>query len=443
MSSTASEQTSSQMAEAEQCVLGSLMTTPSLMGDVASILNASDFYRGAHQEIYETLRRLSDEGHPTSRSAVHADMANRQVLERNGGPAYLITLTEAAQSSHALYFAQIVREQAIRRRLHAYHSEGLARIFDGSTPELEKLLDGAQNGLDEVADERASSDVVTAEDSLLATIDLMEELSKRDGGVTGVPTGFADLDDRTSGLHPGQMIVIAARPGIGKSTLGLDIARSAAIHNGRSTAIFTLEMSHEEITMRLISAEARVPLNKVRSGKLDDNDWARISRKMPAITEAPLFIDDSPNLTMNEIKTKARRIKQRFGLDLIVIDYLQLMVGDGRSESRQQEVSAMSRACKLLAKELGLPVIVMSQLNRGSTQRADKRPQTSDLRESGAIEQDADMIILLHREEETDPDSPRVGEADFIIGKQRNGPTGVITVAFQGHYSRFVDMQRD
>jgi len=236
------------------------------------------------------------------------------------------------------------------------------------------------------------------------------------------------------------MIVIAARPAIGKSTVGLDLARSASIKNGLTSAIFSLEMSRNEIAMRLLSAEASIALNHLRSGTMSDADWQKLARKMSAVSEAPLFIDDSPNMTMMEIRAKCRRLKQRHDLRLVVIDYLQLMSSGKKVESRQQEVSEFSRALKLLAKELEVPVVAISQLNRGPEQRTDKRPMMSDLRESGSIEQDADMVILLHREDAYERESPRAGEADFILAKHRNGPTANITVAFQGHYSRFVDM---
>ena len=255
-----------------------------------------------------------------------------------------------------------------------------------------------------------------------------------------MPTGFADLDALSNGLHPGQMVVIAGRPATGKSTIGLDIARSASIRHGLTSVMFSLEMARNEIVMRLLSAEAGVALNHMRSGTLSDDDWTRLARKMGEVQSAPLFIDDSPNMSMMEIRAKCRRLQQRHDLRLIIIDYLQLMSSGKRVESRQQEVSEFSRAMKLLAKELEVPVIAISQLNRGPEQRSDKRPQLSDLRESGAIEQDADMVILLHREDLYERESPRAGEADFIVAKHRNGPTGEITVAFQGHYSRFVDM---
>jgi len=279
-----------------------------------------------------------------------------------------------------------------------------------------------------------------AQESVQGTLDEIAAIASRTGTLTGVPTGFADLDALMNGLRPGQLVVVAARPAVGKSTLGLDFARSASIKHGLTSVIFSLEMSRSEITMRLLSAESRVPLHHMRSGPMTDDDWARLARRMVEVAEAPLFIDDSPNLTMMEIRAKARRLKQRHDLRLIVVDYLQLMSSHKRVESRQQEVSELSRSLKLLAKELDVPVVAISQLNRGPEQRTDKRPQLADLRESGSIEQDADAVILLYREDAFERESPRAGEADLIVAKHRNGPTATITVAFQGHYSRFVDM---
>ena len=271
-------------------------------------------------------------------------------------------------------------------------------------------------------------------------LDEIEAIGNRDAGLYGVPTGFADLDDLTNGLHPGQMIIVAARPGAGKSTLALDFCRAASIHNNMASAIFSLEMTRSEITMRLLSAEARVPLNHIRNGNMADEDWTKLARKMGEVSRAPMFIDDSPNMTMMEIRAKARRLKQRHDLRLIVIDYMQLMTSGKKVESRQLEVSEFSRQIKLLAKELEIPIVALSQLNRGPEQRSDKRPMLCDLRESGSLEQDADMVVLLHREDMYEQESTRPGEADLIVAKHRNGPTRDITVAFQGHYSRFVDM---
>jgi replicative DNA helicase len=274
-------------------------------------------------------------------------------------------------------------------------------------------------------------------------VDEIEASGHRGEGMTGVPTGFYELDELTHGLHPGQMIVIAARPAVGKSTFALDFARSAAIKHNLATVMFSLEMGRNEIAMRLLSAEATIGLQDLRKGTIKDEQWSKIATTMGRMNDAPLFIDDSPNMSLMEIRAKCRRLKQQHDLKLVILDYLQLMSSGKKVESRQQEVSEFSRALKLLAKELQVPVIALSQLNRGSEQRQDKRPMVSDLRESGSIEQDADMVILLHREDVYDKESPRAGEADILIAKHRNGPTKDIVVAFQGHYSRFANMAAD
>jgi replicative DNA helicase len=307
--------------------------------------------------------------------------------------------------------------------------------------DVDDIVDRAQAEVYSVTERRLSEDYKPLSELMQPTLDEMEAIESRGAGLSGVPTGFADLDEVTNGLHPGQMVIIAARPAVGKSTLALDFARSASIKNGLTSVIFSLEMSQIEITMRLLSAEASIPLSHIRGGRMSDQDWNRVSAKMGQVSDAPLFIDDSPNLTIMEIRAKARRLKQRHDLKLVIIDYIQLMTSGRKVESRQLEVSEFSRQLKLLAKELDVPVVALSQLNRGPEQRTDKRPMLSDLRESGSLEQDADLVILLNRPDLYDRDSDRAGEADFDVAKHRNGPTKMITVAFQGHYSRFADMQ--
>jgi replicative DNA helicase len=341
-----------------------------------------------------------------------------------------------------VYCAGIVHEQAVLRRL-VQAGTRIADMGRAGEGNVREIVDAAQQELFGVADEHAEEDMLTVADTMEAHLDEIEGRLRNKGKLIGVPTGFVDLDQLTGGLRPGQMIVVAARPAMGKSTLALDMARAAAIHNGLPTVIFSLEMNRGEILDRLLSAEARVLLNRIRSGELTDDDWARIARRLPAITEAPLTIDASSNLTGMDIRTKSRRLAQRQQLGLIVVDYLQLMQsGGGKAENRQLEVSEISRGLKTLAKELGVPVIALSQLNRGPEQRTDKRPAVSDLRESGSIEQDADMVILLHREDAYDKESERAGEVDVIVGKHRNGPTCTITVANQLHYAHFADMAR-
>jgi len=429
---------------AEQCVLGGMMLSKDAIADVVEALRPGDFYRPAHQTIYDTVLELYGRGVPVDPVTVADELTRRGELGRLGGAPYLHTLVSSVPTAaNAGYYARIVSERAVLRRL----IEAGTRIVQlgygaasGAGGEVDDVVDRAQAAVYDVTERRTSEDYARLEDILQETLNEIEAIGSRGGALVGVPTGFRDLDDLTNGLHPGQMVIVAARPAVGKSTLGLDFARSASIKHGMTSVVFSLEMSRSEITMRLLSAEARVPLQNMRSGTMRDEDWTRLARRMGEVAEAPLFIDDSPNLTMMEIRAKARRLKQRHDLRLVVVDYMQLMSSARRVESRQQEVAEMSRSLKLLAKELGVPVVAISQLNRNPEQRQDKRPQLSDLRESGAIEMDADIVILLHREELYEPESPRAGEGDLIVAKHRNGPTGKITVAFQGHYSRFVDL---
>jgi replicative DNA helicase len=695
------ERTPPQDLQAEQSVLGGMLLSKDAIADVVEVIKSNDFYRPAHQTIFDVIVDLYGRGEPADPVTVSGELTKAGEIGRIGGAPYLHTLLSSVPTAaNAGYYARIVAERAILRRLVEAGTR-IVQLGYGSG-EVDETVDRAQQAIYDVTERRTSEDYTILSELMQPTMDELEAIGSRGGSMTGVPTGFADLDSLTNGLHPGQLIVIAGRPGLGKalaldtplptptgwttmgdvavgdhllgadgrptrvvaatevmherpcyevvfsdgtrivadaehqwvtnesgvvttaqlaatqeprslpspeplslaatslscspyavgaalagvaldaeaamlagpvpddpvdaflslrrgseeqrrealaglldaagsvsedgeivvrhaveqaqelmvslgllphvsdgllrlrtdlevfraqtkqlehkrrctlsgtsaprsvvavrpvesvpvrcvevdnadhlylasramipthnSTLGLDIARSCSVKHGMSSVIFSLEMSKTEITMRLLSAEARVALHHMRSGTMTDEDWTRLARKMGDVAEAPLFIDDSPNLTMMEIRAKARRLKQRQDLKLVVIDYLQLMSGNKKAESRQQEVSELSRSLKLLAKELEVPVIAMSQLNRGAEQRTDKKPQLSDLRESGSIEQDADAVILLHREDAYEKESPRAGEADFIVAKHRNGPTATVTVAFQGHYSRFVDM---
>ena len=430
---------------AEQSVLGGMMLSKDAIADVIEVLRGVDFYRPAHELVFEAVLDLYGRGEPADAVTVAAELTKRGELSRAGGPAYLHTLISSVPTAaNAGYYARIVRERAVLRRLVEAGTKIVQLGFGGADGrgggDVDEIVNAAQAEVYAVTERRASEDYVPLGEIIEGTIDEIEASSHRGDGMIGIPTGFADLDRLTNGLHPGQMIVVAARPAMGKSTMGLDIARAAAIHHQMPAVIFSLEMGRNEITMRLLSAEARIPLQDMRKGTMREEHWTRLARTMGEVSEAPLFIDDSPNMSLMEIRAKCRRLKQRHGLKLVIVDYLQLMTSGKRVESRQQEVSEFSRALKLLAKELEVPVIAISQLNRGPEQRTDKKPQMSDLRESGSIEQDADMVILLHREDAYEKESPRAGEADFIVAKHRNGPTDTITVAFQGHYSRFVDM---
>jgi replicative DNA helicase len=432
------ERTPPQDVIAEQSVLGGMLLSKDAISEVVEILRERDFYRPAHELIYDAIIDLYSRGEPADPVTVSAELTKRGDLTRAGGAPYLHTLISSVPTAaNASYYAKIIRERAIMRRLVEAGTK-IVQLGYTVEGEVDDAVNAAQAEVHAVTERRAAEDYIQLSELLPAAFDEIEKISS---GVTGegVKSGFKDLDALTHGFHPGNMIVLAARPAVGKSTLGLDIARYASIHKGDTSVIFSLEMSRSEITMRMLSAEARVPLNNIRSGSLTDEEWARMARRMGEISEAPMFIDDSPNLSLMEIRAKARRLKQRHNLKLIVIDYLQLMTSGKRVENRQQEVSEFSRQLKLLAKELNVPVIAISQLNRSPEQRSDKKPMLSDLRESGSIEQDADVVILLHRDDLYDQQN-RSGEADLIVAKHRNGPTRTITVSAQLHFARFTDM---
>ncbi len=425
---------------AEQSVIGAMLLSKDAIADVVEVVREGDFYRPAHQTIYSAILDLYGKGEPADAVTVAAELAKSGDIARIGGATYLHTLVSMVPTAaNGGYYGRIVREQAILRRLVEAGTRIVQMGYTG-TGDVDDMVDRAQAEVYDVTDRRTSEDYLPLRDIMGEALNEIEAISNRGGEMIGVPTGFIELDKLTNGLHPGQLVIVAARPALGKSTLGLDICRAASIKHGLASVIFSLEMSRNEIVMRLLSAEAQVPLHHMRAGTMSDADWTKLASKMGTVSEAPLFIDDSPNMTLMEIRAKCRRLKQRHDLRLVVVDYLQLMTSGKRVESRQQEVSEFSRSLKLLAKELEVPVIAISQLNRGAEQRTDKRPLLADLRESGSLEQDADVVVLLHREDAYERESPRAGEADFIVAKHRNGPTATVTVAFQGHYSRFVDM---
>jgi replicative DNA helicase len=441
------DRTPPQDIPAEQSVLGAMMLSKDAIADVVEVIKPGDFYRPAHQLVYDAVLDLYARGEPADAVTVSAELTRSGQLNRVGGATYLHTLISMVPTAaNAGYYAEIVADRATLRRLVTAGTRIVQMGYDASSGSndvagsVDDIVDRAQAEIYDVTERRTSEDYVHIETLLQVTLDEIEKISATGGIGTGIPTGFQQLDEITNGLHPGQMVTVAGRPGSGKSTLALDFARSAAVKNQKSTAIFSLEMGKLEIMMRLFSAEAGVALQNMRSGHMSDTDWRRLALRSSELADAPLFIDDSPNLTMMEIRAKARRLRQRHDLQLIVIDYLQLMTSGKRVESRQQEVSEFSRAMKLLAKELDVPVVALSQLNRGPEQRTDKKPMLSDLRESGSIEQDSDMVILVHRPDLYEPETERAGEADLILAKHRNGPTATVAVAFQGRYSRFADM---
>ncbi|MDJ0312018.1 replicative DNA helicase [Arthrobacter sp. H35-D1] len=428
---------------AEQSVLGGMMLSKDAIADVVEVLRGNDFYRPSHESIYEAILDLYGRGEPADAVTVADELTKRGEITKIGGAAYLHQLIQSVPTAaNAGFYAEIVGERAVLRRLVTAGTK-IVQMGYAQDGEVEEVVNAAQAEIFAVAERRTTEDYVLLKDVMESTVDEIEASGHKGEGMTGVPTGFYEFDELTNGLHPGQMIVIAARPAVGKSTFALDWARSAAIDHNMATVVFSLEMGRNELAMRLLSAEATINLQDLRKGTVKDDQWSKIATTMGKMNEAPLFIDDSPNMSLMEIRAKCRRLKQQHDLKLVILDYLQLMSSGKRVESRQQEVSEFSRALKLLAKELQVPVVALSQLNRGSEQRTDKKPMVSDLRESGSIEQDADMVILLHRDDIYDKESARAGEADVIVAKHRNGPTKTMVVAFQGHYSRFANMASD
>lgn len=423
----------------EQSTIGGMLLSQEAIAEVFEFVKADDFYAPKHETIFNAILSLYSKGEPTDVITVTDELIKNGDLVRAGGADYLHQLTSIVPTAaNAPFYAQIVAEKATLRRLVEVGTR-IAQMGYSNEGEVEDLVNRAQEDVYAVTRAGVGEDYVPLFDSIEAAVDEMERAQSRGGDMVGVPTGFTELDEMTHGLHGGQFVILAARPAVGKSTLALDFARNAAIKHKKPVIFFSLEMGRAEIAMRLLSAESRIYLQSMRKGSLSDNDWQRLAGVRGEINSAPLYIDDSPNLTLVEIRAKCRRMAQRVGLEMIVIDYIQLMTSGKKVESRQQEVSEFSRALKLLAKELNVPVVAISQLNRNSEKSDNKVPEISQLRESGSLEQDADVVILLHREAMFEREHPRAGEADLILAKQRNGPTGTITVNFLGQFSKFED----
>ncbi|MFT4010845.1 MAG: replicative DNA helicase [Nocardioidaceae bacterium] len=401
--------------DAEMCVLGAMLLAKDAIADALEVVQGPDFYRPVHETVFGAITELYARNEPVDPVTVAAELGRMGELMRVGGAPYLHTLSASVPiASNAAYYASIVKEKAILRRLVEAGTR-ITQMGYAGEGEVDDVVDRAQQEVYSVSERRTTEDYAPLSDIIQGTLDEIEAIQNRESGLSGVPTGFMDLDDLTNGLHGGQMVIIAARPALGKSTLALDLCRAASIHNNLTSVIFSLEMSRNEITMRLLSAEAKVPLNHIRNGNMSDQDWERLAPRMAEVSSAPLFIDDSPNMTMMEIRAKARRLKQRHDLRLIVIDYLQLMTSGKKVESRQVEVSEFSRQIKLLAKELDVPVVALSQLNRGPEQRSDKRPMLSDLRESGCLTADTRLMRADTNAEITIGELMRSGARDIPV----------------------------
>ncbi|MEL7310396.1 MAG: replicative DNA helicase [Pseudomonadota bacterium] len=425
--------------EAEQSLLGGLMLDNSAWDRVADAVSAEDFYRPDHRLIFAAIGRLNDVRQPCDVVTVSEHLDNRGELDEAGGLDYLALLAnDTPSSANILAYAHILRERAMLRSLIAAGNQIAGSAFEPDGRDAAALVDEAERAVFEIADKgNRRGGFRSLGEVLPETVDRLDQLHQSGGDVTGLPTGYAEFDKMTAGLQPGDLVIIAGRPSMGKTTFAVNIAENAAIGHRRPTAIYSMEMGAEQLAFRMISSLGRVDQTHLRTGKFPDEDWDRINTAVQLMSEAPIFIDDTPAMSPTEVRARARRLKREHGLGLIVVDYLQLMQVPGNTENRTAEISEISRGLKALAKELEVPVIALSQLNRSVEQRTDKRPVMSDLRESGAIEQDADLICFIYREEVYDSETPRKGVADIIISKQRNGPIGEFPLTFVGKYTKF------
>ena len=427
-------------AEAEQSLVGGLMLNKAAWDKVADVVTAEDFYRNDHRIIFSAIGRLVEDGNPCDVVTVSEFLEQRSELDKAGGLEYLAALAnETPGAANARAYANIVRERSMLRSLINAGNEISGSAFATDGRSSTDLVDEAERRVFEIAEKgaRTKAGFKSLKQILPAAVDRIDLLHQSDGDITGVSTGYSELDKLTAGLQGGDMVIIAGRPSMGKTTLALNIAENAAIGSKVPTAIFSMEMPSQQLAFRMISSLGRVDQTHLRTGRFPDEDWSRINTAVQLMSDAPIFVDDSAGLSPTEIRARARRLHREHGLGLIVIDYLQLMQVPGNKENRATEISEISRSLKALAKELDLPVIALSQLNRSVEQRTDKRPVMSDLRESGAIEQDADVIIFIYREEVYNQDTPRKGIADISIAKQRNGPIGEFPLTFVGRYTKF------
>jgi replicative DNA helicase len=430
--------------EAERAILGAILLEPQIIPRAIELLTADEFYKDGHRKIYAAMVRLFDKSEPADALTVAEELRRAGELEDVGGQAALATLMEEASvATQFAAYAQIVRDKSQLRELIRVARELTEHGFDESE-DVRALIDRAEQMVFRISERRLHKSAVPVREVLTRTIEHIETLYRKKEHVTGVPTGFADLDRLTAGLQKADFIIIAGRPSAGKTAFALNVVQQVAVEAGRAALIFSLEMSKEQLVQRLLCSEARVDSHRVRTGYLETGDWKRIGAAAGRLADAPLFIDDTANLSVLEARAKARRIRAEHGLDLVVIDYLQLMQGRWRAENRQQEISEISRSLKALAKELEVPVVALSQLSRAVEARGDSSPRLSDLRESGALEQDADVIVFLHRPGlyKENPADAEKNLTDVIVGKQRNGPTDKIQLVFKPEYTRFEDMAR-
>jgi replicative DNA helicase len=433
-----------QNIEAEQSVLGGILIENEAINRVTEILDADDFYRDAHRKIFNALIDLSERDEPADLITLTNELRKIDQIDSIGGASYLASLIDSVPTAANIqYYARIVKEKAILRKLIQTSTEIITQSYE-DRGDVESFLDEAERSIFEISERRVRPSFYPIREIVKESFATIEKLFKKKEAVTGVPSGFKELDRMTAGFQPSDLVIIAGRPSMGKTAFCLDVAEYAAIDNKIPVAIFSLEMSKEQLVIRMLCSQAHVEGTRLRTGYLNESDWPKLTIAAGSLSESPIYIDDTAALSVLEMRAKARRLKADHGLGMVIVDYLQLMKGRARVESRQQEISEISRSLKALAKELNIPVIAVSQLSRKTEERTGNRPQLSDLRESGAIEQDADLILFIYRDEvyNRDPDNPNRGKAEVIIGKQRNGPIGKIDLAFLDKFTSFKDLYK-
>lgn len=432
-----------QNIEAEQSILGALMLDADSWDQVADLILTEDFYKPAHQKIYTAICELHKRNQPIDVITVSNYLQSTSDLEAVGGPDYIIdVLNKTVSSANIASYARIVRDKAMLRKVIGTSSSFIERAYDQDFSDVESFVDEIEGQIFQLGEKKGTAGLTGSMEIVKHSLEKIEELYKKKADVTGVATGFTDLDKMTSGFQPGELIIIAARPSMGKTAFSLNIAQHMAVTSKKTVAYFSVEMGKESVMMRLLASQAKINMGEIKTGRIADSSWPKLIAAAGSLSEAPLFIDDTSGLSPFELRARARRLKAQHGLDCIMIDYLQLMQLKQKVESREREVSEISKTLKAIAKELQVPVVALAQLNRGVEGRSDRRPMLSDLRESGSIEQDADVIMMLYRDDYYDKDDPnKTGHAEVIIGKQRNGPTGPVALRFDAKMGRFKDAE--
>ncbi|MCM3715960.1 replicative DNA helicase [Halalkalibacter oceani] len=443
MSDLFADRTPPQNIEAEQAVLGAIFLADEALVTASERLAPEDFYRAAHQRVYQVMLELAEKGEPVDLVTVTAELQDRKWLDDIGGVAYLGDLANAVPTAaNVEYYSRIVEEKSLLRRLIKVATSIAAEGY-ASEEEVDAILDEAEKNILDVSQRKNTSAFISIKDVLIETYDKIEMLQHHKGDITGIPTGFVELDRMTAGFQRNDLIIVAARPSVGKTAFALNISQNVATRTDENVAIFSLEMGASQLVQRMLCAEGNIDAQRMRTGALNTEDWQKLTMAMGSLAKAGIYIDDTPGIKVNDIRAKCRRLKQEHGLGMIMIDYLQLIQGSGRSgENRQQEVSEISRSLKAIARELEVPVIALSQLSRGVESRQDKRPMMSDIRESGSIEQDADIVAFLYRDDYYDKETENQNIIEIIIAKQRNGPVGTVELAFVKEYNKFVNLDR-